>query len=246
MTGFENPPFAPYDGVDPESGQIAGTDGWSINNSVVAVSFVVDAWDPDGAGSSPFTQAAGLGGLFDSPGAGENVDLTQQVSLGLNSLVFAVDFAVVPADLFPGQDAFGFTISSASASEPLMRVAFEPPGGNGDLEIAWYDNLGNRNLITPESQDIFYNGTYSLSLDFTESGADAAFTGSLSGTNSASFSGVLAGQSGTTVNSVGADFDVVDDADNYMVFDNLVVIPEPQSAVLLMVSFSLCLLRRRR
>jgi hypothetical protein len=174
------------------------------------------------------------------------VDLTHQVSIDLPTLAFAVDFAVIPSDLMPGQDSFGFSISTGSLSEPLIRIAFEPPGGNGDLEIAWYDNLGTRNLITPDSQDIFYNGTYKLNLDFAPSGADAAFTGSISGTNSASFSGVLIGHAGTTVESIGADFDVIDNADNYMVFDNFVAVPEPQSAAMLILSFSLCLLRRRR
>ncbi|MGI9243822.1 MAG: PEP-CTERM sorting domain-containing protein [Verrucomicrobiales bacterium] len=247
MTGFENPPFAPYDGVDPASGQIAGTDGWTINTPVVAVSFVVDSWDPDGSDPIPASQAAGLGGYFDTPGADANVDLSKQVALGLSSLVFAVDFAVIAStDLFPGQDSFGFSITSASFPEPLMRVAFEPPGGNGDLEIAWYDNAGNRNLITPESQDIFYNGTYNLSLEFAASGADVSFSGNLSGTNSEAFSGTLTGLSGALVDSIGADFDVIDDADNYLVFDNFMAVPEPQSAMLLLLSGSLCLLRRRR
>lgn len=247
MTDFENPPFLPFDGVDPASGQIAGTDGWQINSSVNAISFVVDLWDPDGGGPMPGTQAAGLGGYFDTPGDGESVNLTHQVALNLSSLAFAVDFAVASSsNLFPGQDSFGFSISTATLPEPLLRVAFEPPGGNGDLEIAWYDNAGNRNLITPISQDIFYGGTYKLSLDFAASGADAAFTGSISGSNSASFSGVLAGFSGASVDSIGADFDVIDNADNYLVFDNFTAVPEPQSAVLLIFGFSLCLLRRKR
>jgi len=235
-SGFEDPAF-------PNSlGEVAGTDGWAINSGVTDLSFVVSSWS---SGFAPASQAAGFGGYFSNPGApGTVVDLTHPVSILLTSVTFDVDFAVMGADAFPGQDALSWVF--AGSSNPLLRVAFEPPGGAGDLELAWYDNSGTRHLISPVSQDIFYDSSYHLNVAFSASGVDAAFVATLTGTGSVAFSGSLPGEGKTVLTDVGARLTVIDGSDSFLVFDNFSAVPEPQSACLVFLAFAGLSLRRRR
>jgi hypothetical protein len=248
-----------FEGFDP-FGDVAPNDGWSIDDplSEDGISFIQENFDTDGvSGPSLPSQAGAIGGFWNSPGddvspvAGTQVNLTHPVSIPLTSFRFDVDFTITGSSVsFPGVDNFGWSFLSDSAPlTPLLRVAFEAPGIGGDLEIAWYDNLGNRNLITPISQDIAYLTNLHLQVVFSPNGADADFTATISSMNSFTFSGSLIGEGSTTVDDFGADFDVQtlgnSAGDNVMIFDNLSAVPEP-SATLLLLPGLLVLLRRRR
>lgn len=236
-TDFESPEFG-----DP-FGQVAGTGEWVIDNGISDLSFIVSSWDPDGGGPLPASQAAGLGGFYDSPGAaGTEVNLTRAVSLGLDSAEFDVDFTVIaPTASFPGVDTYGFSFKSPTSD--LLRIAFEPSDGAGDLELFWYDEADTKHSIL---KDIMFYGTYHLSVDFHRSGVDSMFEAAVTGTNAINFSGILAGQAGATLTAIGADFDVVGDGDGFLTFDNLSVVPEPNTGLLLLVSALCSCVRRRR
>lgn len=231
---FEAPPF----GL-PNS-PIHGIDGWVADEPVGSLSgddlsFVV-GWNG--------SQSAGLGGAFDSPGAG-SVNLDHNVAMSLSGSSFSVDFAVISPLFAPGADTFGFSFLGSSGD--LFKIAFEAPGGaTGDLEIAWY-NGATRNVLTPISYDIFYDSTYSLTVSFTDDGTDALFNANLmAGASSTPFSGAITGQAAASLTGIGADYTVVDDGDSYLVFDNIVMVPEPQSWLLTMACLCGALLRRRR
>lgn len=231
-TGFEEPTFDPF-------GDVGGSDGWTIDNTVPGISFL-NPFDADGAGGNPASQAGALGGSVDSPGpAGTQVNLMHPVIIPLTSFRFDVDFAVIGSGAsFPGIDNFGWSfMGDSNAVTPLLRIAFEAPGGNGDLEIAWYDNLDTRHVLAP-SMDVFYGSTNHLSVAFSQSGGDAAFTATISSLNAVGFSGVLAGEAATTVTDIGVNFDVAaagGNGNNFIILDNLAAIPEANSILLLLV-----------
>jgi hypothetical protein len=231
---FEEPTFDPF-------GDVAGMDGWVIDSGVEGISFL-----------QPYvgSQAGAIGGSIDTPGGpGTQVNLTHAVSIPLTSFVFDVDFSVIGSSLsFPGVDNFGWSFLTDSAPlTPLLRIAFEKPGGVGDLQINWYDNTG---ALTNTTDDIQYNSELHLNVAFSPNGADADFIISLTGGNTTTYVGTLVGAGSEVVETLGADFDVQvgGDGDNFMVFDNLAAteaIPEP-SATLLLLPGLFVLLRRRR
>lgn len=230
MADFSDPPF---DNSPPDFGEIAGTDGWTTNEPTADFSFIVD-WNG--------TQAAGLGGAFVAPTL-PDVNLSHAVTRPLVGTTLSLDFSITAAEFAPGKDNFGFSLSADSGT--LMSVAFESPGGVGDLEIAWYDSAGTRSTLAP-SLDVLYGTTYSLTITFDLSGADVTFDASLASSNTQMWSGTLAGQASSQISSFSANYEMVDDSDSFLIFDNLNVIPEPQSGVLCLVAGAIGLLRRRR
>jgi hypothetical protein len=172
------------------------------------------------------------------------VTLTQPVSRSLSGTSFSVDFSVKAPQFVIASDSFGFTFLGSSGQ--LFKIAFEAPGGGtGDLEIAWYDGAA-RNVIMPMSLDIFYDSTYTLNVDFTDNGTDAMFSADLFSVTSTMFSGTLTGQASAALTDFGAEYTVVDDGDSFLTFDNISVVPEPSTSLLMLGFASIALLRRRR
>ena len=233
---FEAPP---YGGVN---SPIHGINGWVADKPVGDLSgddlSFVATWNG--------SQSAGLGGAFDTPsGTTGAVNLDHSISRSLSDTSFSVDFAVIAPVFEIGADTFGFSFLGSSGD--LFRIAFEAPGGvSGDLEVAWYDGA-TRNVLTPISLDIFYGSTYTLTVDFSDSGADTLFSADIiAGAVSTPFGGTITGTAGAGLTGIGADYIVVDDGDSYLVFDNLVVVPEPQTWLLTMSCLFGLMLRRRR
>jgi len=228
VTGFEQPPYN-------HSLDLAGQQGWTINDNTLNLSSFA-FWNGD--------WAAYLGGFYDAP-AVVNVDLSHSYDLPMAGSSFGVDFTIIGSSAsYPGRDSFGFSLKEGVAD--LMRVAFEP-GAPGRLEVLWYDNLNVGHTLTPVSQDIFYSGSYVLTLKFNPSGADTAFVATLTGSNTFTWGGILPGTAGAYVSSFSADYDVegVEAGDNFMLFDGISIIPEPASAGLAGLGM-LLLMRRRR
>ena len=239
-TSFDDPPFEP--GPFGDENPVSDFDGWIDDTDVDFISFLNDS--PLGGASSP--QAAVLGGAFASPGPmGTEVNLFHPISIDLVSLDFFVDFSIQGSTVdAPGADNFGFSVFDGA--DPLMRVAFENTAPAGFLEIVWYDNSDTRNTL-PGNPALPYSASSTLTLDFTPSGGDAFFNATVASGNSVSFSGTLPGEGATVADNIGVDFDVQEDGDNFIVFDNFTAsaVPEPGSSILALLGLTVFLRRRR-
>jgi hypothetical protein len=229
---------------------VAGQDGWSINDAASQLSFF---------GNNGSNYYGALGGYFSTPGI-KNIELSHTANTPLVGASFYVTTGVRNSTAsFPNRDAFGWSLKD-SGNNILLRVAFEPVAGQpGRLEVIWYDGAGsptstgvdiyNNDFNTLDNPDV--DGIYELSISFTGSGANAAFNAAISGQNSFTFNGTLAGLANATLDKVVADFDILgataaDAGDNFMFFDNVQVIPEPTTTLFGLASLAGLALRRRR
>ncbi len=263
ITGFDAPAILPFDVPDPtpvlpDVSQLAGQDGWSSPDANM-VSFIglmdYPGASQDGLGDpvpQAGSRAGAIGGLFDIPSLA-----TTNVNHGygdpFQGTTFEVLFRVEESVDFAGDDSFGW--SFLNAGDPRLSIAFEDAtGGSGDLEIAWYDDFGTRFQVagSPGSA-LFYGDAYTLDVSFSASGSDTSFSATITGdTDSVTFGGTLTGVDPTSsLDTFQADYIVpsgtaADAGDNYMIFDNLSIIPEPAVPGMLLLTLSLMVARRRR
>ncbi len=211
---------------------IDGVGGWA-DDETVDFSFL---------GMLNGSQAAVFGPIFEAP-TGTEASLRHEVTRALAGTEVSLNFSVVGPDFLPGQqDGFGFSLWDGPTS--LFSLSFEPPGGvgGGDLQIFWADSSGTPNTPTVPS-DIFYALGYDLDMTFTASGANVDFSVDINGFV---FGGTLAGAAGSNITDFSADYTQVDDGDSFLLFDNVSIIPEPQTAVLGLLALVGFGLRRRR
>jgi hypothetical protein len=216
---------------------VAGQNGWSINDSTADLSFFV---------TYNFTDAAAVGGYYDAP-ALPDVRLSHGVSLPLVQTSLGADFAIVPSTLsFPGRDTFGWSFYNGSGSN-LLTIMLEPDTSNPVLlNATWSTGAGG---MSSTGLGVEYNGPYSFHVEFSNAGGgNAAFTATLVGANSVSWSGTLPGMANETLASFGENWRKGTGAagDNYMLMDNVFVVPEPSSIFILAGSVAVPLLARRR
>jgi hypothetical protein len=215
---------------------VAGQNGWTINDATTDLSFFV---------TYNTTDAGAIGGYYTSPALG-NVRLSHSLSLPLTQTSLGADFAIVPSTVaFPGRDTFGWSVYNGSGLN-LLTLQFEPDSLNQTLlNVTWSTGAGS---ATSTGWAVQYDGPYSLQIAFSSGpGSDAAFTATLSGSNTISFNGSLPGLANETVASIGQHFVQKGAAagDNYMLFDNIAVVPEPSTAAMLL-GFLVPLAARRR
>jgi hypothetical protein len=216
---------------------VAGQDGWTINDSTPDLSFFV---------TYNLSDAAAVGGYYDNS-ALANVRLSHSLSLPLVQTSLGADFAIVPSTLaFPGRDTFGWSFQNASGTN-LLSIQFEPDSVDATLmNVTWSTGAGSS---TSTPLGVQYDGPYHINVNFSSTGgANAGFTATLTGANSLSFSGALPGLGSETVASVGQHFvrNAPAAGDNYMLFDNLAVVPEPSAGLMLLSALTAPLLVRRR
>lgn len=230
MTGFEPPQYE----VNNELADVAGQNGWVIDDPTEDISFFVE-W-PDSS-----NHGAAIGGFFDVPN-GTSAELSRAIGRPLAGTKVSLDFFVQSStNEFPGRDSFFFHIGDE------FTLALEPSVDFADqFEVAWYDSANTR---TSSGWDIFYDSEYGLDLEFSDSGFSATITGS----EVLAFSGALPGAATGTFDHFGAGWALDPQAqefgDNFLAFDNLDIrdVPEPalSSVVFAGVVGLLTVVRRR-
>jgi hypothetical protein len=243
--------------------EIAGSNGWSINNagadSSTFFSLSYGAWMPYKGNAGDLRRAAELGGWQDSPLADPNpviLSQSQEVAGELKNVSFSVDFSVrTNTGDFAGtpRDAFGFSLLGA-ASANLVTILLNPEdGGSGDAYRIGY-TVGSGAFVPAEdaNHDPLYahaSSYYTMALNFLTGGTDPTFsvliTSLGSGQGTMTFGGTATGLGSATMDTFAAVWNVNGGGDNGMTFDEITVVPEPSTALLAGLA-SLGLLRRRR
>lgn len=242
LAGFDSPEY----NTDNMAGDVAGQNGWIIDDATVDLSFFV-VWGY--FGSEAGNHGAAVGAYLDSP-AEPRVELSNTYGGSLVNSLTTLKFSVEPSTTdFPGADAFGWTYRDGESAS-LLTISLEPnPTFSDRLEVVWYDGANVRNST---GYDLFYGSAYDLSVAIAGSGADASFSAIITGADALPFTGSLPGVAGATLNSFGASISrdpaAVEYGDNYLVFDNvsIEVIPEPASALLAGLGLLWAAGRRRR
>jgi hypothetical protein len=216
--------------------EIAGFGGW-VDDESVDFSFL---------GLVGGSQAAIFGPIFEAPtNASGEAHLSHEITRNLAGTEFSVEFSIAGPDFVPGEDNFGFSLWDGATS--LFSIAFETPGGVGidtnGLQIIWYDSSGTRHTIGSGADILYSPSAYALTVTFETSGADIDFDAML---NNLAFSGTLVGEAGSGIDSFSADFSNINAGDSFLAFDNLSIVPEPQTAVLGLLALVGFALRRRR
>ena len=226
-------------------------DGWSISDSTNGLSFMVSAWLP-GQG-----QAAGLGGISSVP-TGATVGLFHDVGAVFGETRVALDFAIIDtSNDFPNRDTFGISLTNSTGTADLFTVLFVPevtqPGDpSGDTNAKWnlyYQYQGGPTI--PTAMAIF-EGTnpYNFDLQFTPNGVNTDFNLTItSGVNFLNKAGLIPIAPSLMTGNFGLTWTPTtpgSEGENYFVMDNLSVIPEPSSVLLLCLAGLGLVSRRRR
>lgn len=228
--------------------EIAGSDGWVINNPLPGLSFLASV---SGAGNW-----GALGGVYDVPVTTSEVILTHPVGApAKTSDLYTKFFIRESTPAYPGRDAFGFRFGGGANG--LFEIKFVP-NDTDPLQPGLMDIFvgANGSAPAPTGSAIFDDATYVLAVDFNESGSGdlEMFATIGGGLNTYVFDGLLTGGGNATWD----DFSIVwysnglTSGDNYIAtqFLGVIPVPEPGSAMasLLtgMMGLSVIMRRRRR
>jgi hypothetical protein len=243
-------------------GELNGQNGWSTNSPSPQVGSVlglgVAPWGSR-SGSIGFTSPVSTSPLYVSHGAAAPI-------VGPTNASFSSLFQVIDSDsgqgdpVFPGngasvRDTFGFRLENSSGANlfsfiltpfsqsptPELNTAFNTFSWSSDSVSG-----GTPTLVLPgvAAQEGF---AYTFNVAFSDAGGgNVGFTADVNGS---SFNGTLNGLSAETIGKFGAFWNVsniTDAGSNFMVFDNVSLVPEPSSALLGILGASCVFLRRRR
>lgn len=222
--------------------EIAGVDGWTINDPgfygstatvvprVETTMSYANQLPNDGT-----SLAAELGGYYDYPQDGTlaTVVLSHATPNQLQDVAFRVDFLIEPSIAqYPGRDGFGFSFRDASSNN-LIRISLTPAtnASNDAYQVSY--TVGNStpvNAMDVSSNPIyiFENTVHTLSLAVTPNGADPTFSvklvshdinGNIASTTT--FAGKATGLGSANVDSFAAEWNLIAAGSNGLVFDNL-------------------------
>lgn len=187
--------------------------------------------------------AGALGGAY-AEAFNPSVWLTMASSLYSSTSGVSMDIFLKEGTL--DRDTFGIALRNGSGA-PLMTIVLAPTATSGGI-AKWEIGYALANgPVTYTGIALNEDSWYGVSVNFTGSNFNMAFANTLS---TIPFSGTIAGYDGATAGLGNVSLTWTKAAatpfgDNYMIFDNIAVVPEP-SAALLSGLASLLLLRRRR
>lgn len=233
--------------------QVAGVDGWTINDPGLTngvggpLSFVTT-----GINGTP---CASLGGWNDIPVALPPTDvfLSHAAPGELQYAQFSTQFAIAASNSFyPGRDGFGFSFRD-SGDNNLLTISLVPVASvNNDAYQVRYTVGANPTVNALDGNNdpmyIYHNGLYSLSFGFTPNGANPTFSATVTGTNAQTFTGTATGLGSSSISRFGAEWNALpgQEGNNFMSFDNVSLIPEPSSSLLICLAGLGFVTRRKR
>jgi hypothetical protein len=240
----------------PLGSEVAGKEDWTISDPG---SDLNSDTNPDGflsfVTSLAGSRAAAIGGVYNIPEATlpTTVFLSHGAPAPLQYTSFSTDFAIASSDEeFPGRDGFGFSFRDVGNNN-LLTISLVPVASvDNDAYQVRYTIGANAQQNAMDVNDdpmfIYHNGLYSLDLLFTPNGANPTFSATITGTNSQTFSDVATGLGSSNISRFGAEWNVLPGqaGTNHLVFDNVSLIPEPSSALLIALTGLGFVTRRRR
>ena len=197
--------------------EIAGTEGWLINDATPNLSFL-PIWNG--------SLAAALGGFFDAPKVAK-VALTHPYGEALGNTRISFGFTLNDSsDQFPKRDVFG--VSFATGAIPLFTVFFTPdtqvakPSAPPDAlwKLAYASGM---DTPTSLSVGVLEGGTYRFLLAFSPNGGATDFHLTITGRNPINLAGTIA----VAPTTVATDFGLIwlpgspDPGDNFLIVDDL-------------------------
>jgi hypothetical protein len=218
---------------------VAGSDGWTIDDATPGLSFLVDVGGD---------QWGALGGYYDVP-TGSGAVLSHSVGALAKTSDLLTKFFIQSSDAYPGRDPFGFRFNGGTSG--LFEIQFVPDGSNFNL-LNIFLGIGGA-TPTATGTALFYDTTYTLKVDFNETGSGGGLEmfGTIGGgASSFSISGSLPGEANATWTSFDVTWDAVDGGDNYIALQGFSSVPEPGSAMASLLAgvmgLSVTMRRRRR
>jgi len=180
------------------------------------------------------------------------------------SVTFSADFGLINSTLdFPNQDRFGFNLLDSTGTISLAQFVFDPAASSGGgLGMLWISDGTTNNIA-----DISYASLYRMSVtmegasfDLTMSSLETQTNNTGAITNYLVTNSFLLVSGGAIANSLAAtDFQTVamnwqlfsedsaEPGDNYMLVNNVSVVPEPSTyALLVMAALGAVYWARRR
>ena len=235
-------------------GDLNGQNGWVCSDPTADIGYV------QAIGGVWGSRSASIG--YVSPIADNSVYLSHSASTPLIGdgvdATFSAQFQVIDSDSGYGdgsqaRDTFGLRLQSTTGTNlftfylnPTSQVA-DPENQTEYNSFSWSTGTGAPTVaLAGRGAEELY--AYTLTVHFfSAGGSDVGFNADVNG---AGFSGVIPGAAGQTIGSLGATWDTLNGAaapgSNFMVFDNVSLVPEPSVALLGVLGASFAFTRRRR
>lgn len=225
-----------FDGYTAET-PLTSYPGWRSSETITSGKLVgwVESADGDMAGA--------IGGAY-AEAANATFSVTYDSSFYGSTVHFSTDLLLANSTSeAPGRDTFGISIEAGSGSS-LVTMVFSPTIDFGDGIARWevgYSVGGGQMIYTERTlrENIFYGIDFSVTGSaFTFAFGTEVVSGSIAGYNSAN-------DGMGDISFTWAKAPTTAYGTNYMVFDNITVVPEPSVALLSGLA-TLVMLRRRR
>ena len=228
---------------------VVGQDDWEINDTTDQFS-AIDEWDP---GNAPPSNAIFFGdaSVVDNTPTVSKVVLSHDIAAANSSTTVSFDFALIDSftGAFSNRDSFGMSLSSGGAN--VLSIAFVPEfptpanpdnnSENSNLGAKWtvFYTAGLGSAVQM-GLSVFEGATYDFFLSISENVGNPLLS---------DFALTVTGSNPLTVGATGLDIDPAGATDSFGLFwekngsndfgsnlilvDNLTVVPEPSSCLLL-------------
>lgn len=230
-----------FDGLG-EGAPLTTLDGWSTSQDN-SMSHLIAWGEPKDS-----NMRGAFGGAY-VPGFSTPVTLTMESTVYGASVGMSMEVLLLAGEL--GRDSFEVSLDTVAGGD-LVSLVFFPaisgPDGVPVWELGY--RIGDATAVTYTTIEVRENSWYNIEAAFTGSEYSLTFGNTLGTTTFASgaidgFDSATSGLGDLEFSWVKAPGTDVEYGDNYILFDNINIVPEPSVALLSGVA-SLMLLRRRR